>query len=261
MSAELRVVNWGPPASGGEADFLFNDIKLGDKLALSFGLDTARRLFQGEITGARGARRRRRRRKLAPLADDTLHRMGAQAAHPGAGTAEPRRHRAIHRGRCGTERGHAPVERTGQPGISPTKAISRLVRRWPRTMMAVAGPRGQGSRLICRLGRSAAGAGRTVQQRRTRWRRRAAARRSGTPAGHRARERLGPFGRFRNQRPGDAADQSRRRAPRQRRSSAGSGPAGRGDLPPTHFLLPPPDRPNSFAAAAFDDRGLALPRR
>jgi hypothetical protein len=74
MSAELRVVNWGPPASGGEADFLFNDIKLGDRLALSFGLDTARRLFQGEIT-ALEERYGDGAPQLVLLAEDMLHRL------------------------------------------------------------------------------------------------------------------------------------------------------------------------------------------
>jgi phage protein D len=75
MSAELRVVNWGPPAAGGEPAFLFNDIRLGDRLTLSFGLDTERKLFQGEIT-ALEERYGDGAPQLVLLAEDMLHRMG-----------------------------------------------------------------------------------------------------------------------------------------------------------------------------------------
>jgi phage protein D len=73
-SAELRLVNWGSPPSGGEPDFLFGDLALGQKLAISFGLETETRLFDGEITGLEeryggGAP------QLVVLAEDMLHRL------------------------------------------------------------------------------------------------------------------------------------------------------------------------------------------
>src|SRR5690348_14116022 len=48
-SAELRVVNWGSPASG-PTDFLFNSIALGDKIEIAFGLARQKTVFKGEIT-------------------------------------------------------------------------------------------------------------------------------------------------------------------------------------------------------------------
>src|ERR1700756_4412196 len=72
-SAELRLVNWGSPPNGGGSDFLFGDRPLGQKLTISFGLETETKLFDGEITGLEeryggGAP------QLVVLAEDMLHR-------------------------------------------------------------------------------------------------------------------------------------------------------------------------------------------
>src|ERR1700741_2594858 len=49
-SAEVRMVNWGNQASG-PTGFMFNQVALGDKLEIQFGLAQQKTVFTGEVTG------------------------------------------------------------------------------------------------------------------------------------------------------------------------------------------------------------------
>jgi phage protein D len=72
-SAEVRLVNWGNQASG-PVGFLFNQVALGDKIDIAFGLAQQRTVFKGEVTGIE-----ERYGDGAPhivlLAEDALHRL------------------------------------------------------------------------------------------------------------------------------------------------------------------------------------------
>jgi uncharacterized protein len=147
MSAELRVVNWGPPSSGGEPNFLFNDIKLGDRLTLSLGLDTERKLFQGEIT-ALEERYGDGAPQLVLMAEDLLHRM-----------ARKRRNRVLERQSpdaivqsIAADAGlTADVRLSSEPGTwhqlneSDLALLRRLARDYGARL------RCEGSKVICRL--------------------------------------------------------------------------------------------------------------
>jgi phage protein D len=77
-SAEVRLVNWGSPASG-PTDFLFNGVALGDKIEIAFGLAQQKTVFKGEITGIE-ERYGDGVPQLVLLAEDALHRL-ARARH------------------------------------------------------------------------------------------------------------------------------------------------------------------------------------
>jgi phage protein D len=146
-SAELRVVNWGPPGSGGDPDFLFTTIKLGDKLAISFGLDTERKLFQGEIT-ALEERYGDGAPQLVLMAEDMLHRL-----------ARKRRNRVLERQNpdaivqsIAADAGlTADVRLSGEPGTwhQLNESDLALVRRLAHDFGARL--RCDGSKLVCRL--------------------------------------------------------------------------------------------------------------
>lgn len=72
-SAEVRLVNWGSPASG-PIGFLFNTVALGDKIEIAFGLTQLRTVFKGEITGIE-ERYGDGVPQLVLLAEDALHRL------------------------------------------------------------------------------------------------------------------------------------------------------------------------------------------
>src|SRR5215469_6816145 len=72
-SAEVRLVNWGNQASG-PVGFLFNQVALGDKLEIAFGLAQQKTVFKGEITGIE-ERYGDGVPQLVLLAEDALHRL------------------------------------------------------------------------------------------------------------------------------------------------------------------------------------------
>src|SRR6516165_2430020 len=72
-SAELRLVNWGNQASG-PVGFLFNQVALGDKLEIAFGLAQQKTVFKGEITGIE-ERYGDGVPQLVLLAEDALHKL------------------------------------------------------------------------------------------------------------------------------------------------------------------------------------------
>jgi phage protein D len=72
-SAEVRLVNWGSPASG-PTSFLFNTVALGDKIEIAFGLAQQKTVFKGEVTGIE-ERYGDGVPQLVLLAEDALHRL------------------------------------------------------------------------------------------------------------------------------------------------------------------------------------------
>src|SRR5215469_211590 len=72
-SAELRLVNWGDQPSG-PTNFLFNQIALGDKIEIAFGLSQQKTVFKGEITGIE-ERYGDGVPQIVLLAEDALHRL------------------------------------------------------------------------------------------------------------------------------------------------------------------------------------------
>jgi len=70
---ELEVVGFGD-VGGGEPDYAFADVKLGDALELRMGGDEKRTVFQGEIT-ALEERHGGGAPRLLLLAEDALHRL------------------------------------------------------------------------------------------------------------------------------------------------------------------------------------------
>jgi uncharacterized protein len=78
-SAELRLVNWGDQASG-STDFLFNQVALGDKIEIAFGLSQQKSVFKGEITGVE-ERYGDGVPQIVLLAEDALHRLARHRAN------------------------------------------------------------------------------------------------------------------------------------------------------------------------------------
>jgi uncharacterized protein len=72
-SAELRLVNWGNQASG-PIGFMFNQVALGAKIEIAFGLTQQKTLFKGEITGIE-ERYGDGVPQIVLLAEDALHRL------------------------------------------------------------------------------------------------------------------------------------------------------------------------------------------
>jgi len=72
-SAELRLVNWGNQASG-PIGFLFNQVVLGDKIEIAFGLARQKTVFSGEVTGIE-ERYGDGVPQIVVLAEDALHRL------------------------------------------------------------------------------------------------------------------------------------------------------------------------------------------
>ena len=72
-SAELRLVNWGDSSSG-PVGFLFNQVALGDKIEIAFGLAQQKAVFKGEITGIE-ERYGDGVPQIVLLAEDALHRL------------------------------------------------------------------------------------------------------------------------------------------------------------------------------------------
>ncbi len=72
-SAEVRLVNWGSPASG-PTSFLFNTVALGDKIEIAFGLAQQKTVFKGEVTGIE-ERYGDGVPQIVLLAEDALHRL------------------------------------------------------------------------------------------------------------------------------------------------------------------------------------------
>ncbi len=74
--AELRLLNWGPD-SGGQPDFLFQDLQLGNRIEITLGETAVTPAFSGEITAIE-----ERYGDGAPqcviLAEDLLHRLARQ---------------------------------------------------------------------------------------------------------------------------------------------------------------------------------------
>ena len=79
-SAELRLVNWGDQASG-STNFLFNQVALGDKIEIAFGLSQQKSVFKGEITGIE-ERYGDGVPQIVLLAEDALHRLARHRANP-----------------------------------------------------------------------------------------------------------------------------------------------------------------------------------
>ncbi len=77
-SAELRLVNWGPQASG-PTGFLFDKAALGDKIEIAFGLAQQKTVFKGEITGIE-ERYGDGVPQIVLLAEDALHRLARHRA-------------------------------------------------------------------------------------------------------------------------------------------------------------------------------------
>jgi phage protein D len=73
--AELRLLNWGP-SSGGQPDFLFQDIRPGSRMELFLG-ESDGAAFSGEIT-AMEERYGDGAPQLVLLAEDALHRLARQ---------------------------------------------------------------------------------------------------------------------------------------------------------------------------------------
>lgn len=77
-SAELNLLNWGPPDSGnGDPNFRFEDLTFGNKLEIYMSEEGEEPIFSGEITGIEerygdGAPH------LIILAEDELHRLARQ---------------------------------------------------------------------------------------------------------------------------------------------------------------------------------------
>src|SRR6516165_9219959 len=78
-SAELRLVNWGNQASG-PIGFMFNQVALGAKIEIAFGLTQQKTLFKGEITGIE-ERYGDGVPQLVLLAEDALHRLARHRAN------------------------------------------------------------------------------------------------------------------------------------------------------------------------------------
>jgi len=72
-SAELRLVNWGDQASG-PVGFMFNQVALGAKIEIAFGLAQQKTVFKGEITGIE-ERYGDGVPQIVLLAEDALHRL------------------------------------------------------------------------------------------------------------------------------------------------------------------------------------------
>ncbi len=72
-SAEVRLVNWGNQASG-PIGFMFNQVALGDKIEIAFGLAQQKTVFKGEVTGIE-ERYGDGVPQIVLLAEDALHRL------------------------------------------------------------------------------------------------------------------------------------------------------------------------------------------
>jgi hypothetical protein len=72
-SAELRLVNWGNQASG-PIGFMFNQVALGAKIEIAFGLTQQKTLFKGDITAIE-ERYGDGVPQIVLLAEDALHRL------------------------------------------------------------------------------------------------------------------------------------------------------------------------------------------
>ncbi|HVZ08875.1 phage late control D family protein [Rhodopila sp.] len=77
-SAELRLVNWGNQSSG-PVSFLFNQIALGDRIEIAFGLAQQKTVFKGDITGIE-ERYGDGVPQIVLLAEDPLHRLARHRA-------------------------------------------------------------------------------------------------------------------------------------------------------------------------------------
>jgi phage protein D len=72
-SAEIRMVNWGNQPSG-PTNFMFNQVALGDKIDIAFGLAQQKTVFKGEVTGIE-ERYGDGVPQIVLLAEDALHRL------------------------------------------------------------------------------------------------------------------------------------------------------------------------------------------
>ena len=75
-NAELRLLNWGP-TSNDQPDFLFTDLRLGNRIDIFMGEGASSAIFQGDITAIEerygdGAP------QLVILAEDALHKLARQ---------------------------------------------------------------------------------------------------------------------------------------------------------------------------------------